>query len=250
MGRPTLRKSNNVKIYLTTTSIALALSLTLAAQPTWAGLDTGIDSYNGGDYARAMHELLPLAEKGDAKAQRYVAAMYADGLSVPQDDKTAAGWYVSAATGGNADAQIALADFYSYGRGVPPDPVLAAYWHWRASNVLMNAAKRELDGGLKKNAGVLGKPGAPDSAHETGCSAPAYSADAAHFGQNSTMDLVFLVDAQGNTIDASVETTSTWPLLDKLAKEAFAHCTFPPVLQNGKPVPALIVATYTWKTSK
>ncbi len=250
MGRPTLRKFNNVKTLLTTMSTALALSLTLAAQPSWAGLDAGIDAYNGGDYARAMHELQPLAEKGDAKAQRYVAAMFADGLGVTQNEKTAAGWYISAATGGDADAQNALSDFYSNGRGILVDSVQAAYWHWRASNVRMVAAKRELDAGLTKSAGMLAKPGASDSAHETGCSAPSYSADAAHFGQDSTVDLLFLIDAQGNTLDASVGTTSTWPLLDKLAREAFAHCVFPPVLQNGKPVPALIVATYTWKITK
>ncbi len=231
-------------------SIALALFLAPAAQPCWAGLDTGIDAYNGGDYARAMHDLLPLAEKGDAKAQRYVAAMYADGLGVTQSEVTAAGWYISAANKGDADSQIALSDFYANGRGVPPDPVLAAYWHWRASNVLTGAAKRELNAGLKKSAGMLGKPGAPDSAHETGCSAPLYRADAAHFGQDSTVDLVFLIDEEGKTLDASVDSSSTWPLLDKLAKEAFAHCVFPPVQLNGKPVPALIKATYTWKTSK
>ncbi|MBV8635053.1 MAG: TonB family protein [Burkholderiaceae bacterium] len=233
-----------MKITVTTISLALAL----AAQPAWASVESGIDAYNGGDYARAMHDLRPLAENNNAKAQRYVAAMYADGYGVAQDEKTAAGWYLSAATGGDADAQVALGDFYANGRGVVADPVLAAYWHWRASSGMLNAAKRVLNEGLKKSAGVLGKPGAADSAKEAGCSAPAYKADAAHFGQDSSVDLLFLVGAEGKTLEASVGTSSGWPLLDNLARDAFAHCSFPPVLQNGKPVPALIKATYTWKT--
>src|SRR6185437_10193249 len=120
--------------------------------------------------------------------------------------------------------------------------------HWRASNQLMNAAKRVLNAGVKHSAGALGKPGAPDSARESGCSAPAYSADAAHFGKDSTVELLFLIDAEGKTLETSVGATSAWPLLDNLAREAFAHCAFPPVLQNGKPAPALIKATFTWKT--
>ena len=226
----------------------MSIALALAAPPCWAGLDEGVDAYNGGDYARAMHELLPLAEKGNATAERYVGAMYAEGQGVLLDEKAAAGWYVSAATGGNTDAQITLGDIYANGRGLPPDTVLAAYWHWRAANELMNAARRELTGAMKKSAGMLGRPGAADSAKESGCSAPAYSADAAHFGQDSTVDLLFLVDAEGKTLDVSVGATSTWPLLDKLAREAFAHCVFPPVLQNGKAAPVLIKASYTWKT--
>jgi hypothetical protein len=226
----------------------VTLALAVAAQPCWADLDGGVDAFNGGDYARAIHELQPLAEKGNATAQRYLGAMYVDGLGVPQDEKTAAGWYISASTGGNTDAQIALGDLYANGRGVPPDPVLAAYWHWRASNQMVSTARRELNAESKHSAGALGKPGAGDSAKESGCSAPAYSADAAHFGKDSTVELLFLIDADGKTLENAVGASSAWPLLDNLARDAFAHCTFPPVLQNGKAVPALIKASYTWKT--
>lgn len=217
-------------------------------QPCHASLESGVDAYNGGNYAKAIHDLLPLAEKGDAKAQRYVAAMYAEGQGVLQDEKAAAGWYISAATGGNADAQITLGEIYASGRGLPADPLLAAYWHWRASSVMMSTARHELENGSKKSIGMLGKPGAADSAKESGCRAPAYHADAEHFGQDSTVDLLFLVDENGKTIETAVGSSSGWPLLDKLARDAFANCVFAPVAQNGKPMPALIKATYTWKT--
>jgi len=224
-------------------------ALVLTAQPSCASVESGVDAYNGGDYPRAMHDLFPLADKGNNPiAQRYVAAMYADGYGVTQDEKAAAGWYLSAATGGNIDAQIILGDFYANGRGVVADPVLAAYWHWRASSGMLNAAKRALGEGAKKDTLMLGKPGAADSAKESGCSAPSYAADAAHFGQDSSVELLFLVDAEGKAQQVSVGTSSTWPLLDNLARDAFAHCSFPPVAQNGKPAPALIKATYTWKT--
>src|SRR5262245_24315669 len=46
-------------------------------------------AYNRGDYATAMRLLRPVAEKGDAKAQKNLGNMYAKGLGVPQDDSAA-----------------------------------------------------------------------------------------------------------------------------------------------------------------
>ncbi len=39
-----------------------------------------------GDYETALKELRPLAEKGDANGQCYLARMYAEGLGVPQNN--------------------------------------------------------------------------------------------------------------------------------------------------------------------
>jgi TPR repeat protein len=236
------------KLNKTIVNAMLALGLAATSVACWAGLDAGIEAYNAGDYAMAMHELRPLAEKNDAKAQRYIAAMYENGLGVPQDERQAVVWYSNAAIGGNPDAQTALADMYSSGRGVPPDSVIAAYWRWRSSNLFASAAKKQLEASLSKNSGVLGAPGAADSARESGCTAPQYHADPAHFGLDSTMDLMFLIGADGKTVDSAVATTSAWPLLDKLARDAFAACSFTPATVNGKAAPSLIKATFSWKT--
>ena len=41
-------------------------------------------AYRQGDYASAMQEVLPLAERDDAEAQYYAGAMYEAGLGVEQ----------------------------------------------------------------------------------------------------------------------------------------------------------------------
>lgn len=230
--------------------LAISLSLLLAAvsPASWASLESGIDAYNGGDYAMAMHALMPLAEHRNSEAQKYVAMMYANGQGVAQDDTVAVVWYTNAALGGNSDAQIALGDMYVSGRGVPADTVLGAYWHWRASNGFVATAKKNLDASMTKKAGTLAAPGAPESAGDAGCAAPAYHADALHFGEDSSVSLLFLLDTEGKVIDSAVASTSTWPLLDKLAREAFVTCSFPIIKHDGKAVPGLIKAAFTWKT--
>lgn len=55
-----------------------------------AGYQQGIDALNRRDYARALAELTPLAEQGDAKAKWALSYMYSRGLGVPKDPVRAA----------------------------------------------------------------------------------------------------------------------------------------------------------------
>ncbi len=59
--------------------LAAVLLLTLAA-PAW-GQDgqKGMQAYNRGDYATALREWRPLAERGDIAAQFKLGLMYANG---------------------------------------------------------------------------------------------------------------------------------------------------------------------------
>ena len=59
-------------------------------------------AYDRGDYALAA-QLLPLAEQGDARAQFYLGAMYAQGQGVPQDFVLAHMWYNVAAAALSGD---------------------------------------------------------------------------------------------------------------------------------------------------
>ena len=52
----------------------------------------GIDALNRKDYAKALAELRPLAEQGNAKAQWALAYMHRHGLGVPKDPAGAAAW--------------------------------------------------------------------------------------------------------------------------------------------------------------
>ena len=67
-----------------------------------------------GDYATALKELRPLAEKGDAQAQYNLGVMYYTGDGVAQDYAEALRWYRLAAEQGYASAQ-----FFLFFTGVP-----------------------------------------------------------------------------------------------------------------------------------
>ena len=47
-----------------------AVLVMLVVWPAWADYLDGVDAYNRGDYATALDEWRPLAEQGDAPAQR------------------------------------------------------------------------------------------------------------------------------------------------------------------------------------
>ena len=107
-----------------------------------ADFDKGLDAYDRGDYATALREFKPLAEKGDAYAQYNLGVMYDNGQGVPKDYKTAVKWYTLAAEQGNADAQSNLGVMYYHGNGVPEDNVRAHMWfNLSASTGQENAIK-------------------------------------------------------------------------------------------------------------
>ena len=93
--------------------------------PAWAGWEEGKAAYVRGDYATALREWRPLAEKGDATAQYNLGIMYEKGWGVPQDLAQAIQWYREAAKSGNIRFILHLATMYSLGKGVPTDFVRA-----------------------------------------------------------------------------------------------------------------------------
>ena len=89
--------------------------------PAFADYDTGLSAYKRGDYATASREWLPLAKKGDAKAQNALGVMYATGKGFPQDYTKAIKWYRKAAKGGYLSAMRNLGSMYASGEGVAQD---------------------------------------------------------------------------------------------------------------------------------
>jgi uncharacterized protein len=85
----------------------------------------GFKAYESGDYATALKEFLPLAQKGQVSAQAAVGQMYFEGKGVAPDAKEAAKWLEPAAKAGNARAQFLLGKLYLSGEGVPADPAKA-----------------------------------------------------------------------------------------------------------------------------
>jgi len=94
MGKASARWA--VRLPLTTMVVAVLLS-----DPAWAGFEEDMAAYSRGDHARAVRGSLPLAQAGDAPAQRRLGGMDEDGLGVPQDYTEAVKWSRTAAEQGD-----------------------------------------------------------------------------------------------------------------------------------------------------
>ena len=75
-------------------------------------------AYADGEYEQAVALIKPLANQGNAQAQRWFGILYYRGRGVPQSYKEAAKWNRLAADQGHARAQSVLATLYYRGQGV------------------------------------------------------------------------------------------------------------------------------------
>ena len=107
-----------------------ALVLMLVPAPSAAqDFDVGAEAKRAGDYATALREWKPLAERGHSQAQAALAYMYRRGMGVQQDQAEAVRWERSSAVQGNAVSQFGLGNAYRHGQGVPQDYVTAHMWY-------------------------------------------------------------------------------------------------------------------------
>ena len=83
---------------------AAALAVFVAA-PALADLKSGVDAWARGDFAAAVNEWRPLADKGDADAQFNLGQAYRLGRGVPVNLRIAQSWYQKAAAKGHEQAQ-------------------------------------------------------------------------------------------------------------------------------------------------
>jgi TPR repeat protein len=93
----------------------------------------GMEAFNGKHYQLALTRLRPLAEKGNVRAQYFVAWMYEGGLGVAIDHREAARWYRLAAERCDSFSQTRLGYFYQEGLGVARDDKLAAQWYAKSA---------------------------------------------------------------------------------------------------------------------
>ena len=87
---------------------AAAALLLLGAGAAVADVKAGVDAWQAGNYAAAVKEWRPLADKGDADAQFNLGQAYKLGRGVPGDLRTAQSWYEKAAQQGHGQAQANL----------------------------------------------------------------------------------------------------------------------------------------------
>jgi len=72
--------------------------------------EDGMASYNRGDYVPAIRLFRPLAEQGNAKAQRVLGVMYRRGEGVARNSVRAFLWFSRAAARGDAQAKAELGE--------------------------------------------------------------------------------------------------------------------------------------------
>lgn len=76
--------------------------------PALADADSAWKAYCSHHYDRALNELRPLADAGDAKAQYYLASIHLDGAAVPRSAAIAVDLLQRSAMAGYAPAQFGL----------------------------------------------------------------------------------------------------------------------------------------------
>src|ERR1700748_3729495 len=118
VSRPSNRSASGMACALSPSSAAAslvacaALTLALACACAHAGTAEGYEAGRHGDYATALREFQPAAEKGDRDAQLALADMYLRGYGVAADPVIAARWFRKAADQGDPRAQTNLGFLY------------------------------------------------------------------------------------------------------------------------------------------
>ncbi|HUH93867.1 MAG TPA: tetratricopeptide repeat protein [Casimicrobiaceae bacterium] len=111
----------------------LAISALLCCSAAVAGLSEGYEALIRKDYATAIKEYRPLAERGNAEAQYRIGRMYEFGQGYRQDKAQGIAWIRKAAAQNHADAQQELGFIYASGDGVRRDDVQAVAWFRKAA---------------------------------------------------------------------------------------------------------------------
>lgn len=132
--------------------LALLAVLWLLIPTARADFDHAVAAFEKGDYATAIRELKPLADKGDPRSQYAMGVMAENGFGMPRNPAQAAAWYRKAAEQGNTDAQYNLGAMYEHGIGMGVNYAQAAHWYRPA------AEAGDLD--ALSNLGVLYEKGA------------------------------------------------------------------------------------------
>jgi TPR repeat protein len=125
---PADRRPARVLRYAAAAGSLLMLAGVTQAEAGARSLRAGISAYDRQAYVTAAAIFLPLAERGNARAETYLGFMYAHGWGVPQNYEIAARWYDAAARQSEPVAQYMLGLMFDKGQGVPQDYVTAYAW--------------------------------------------------------------------------------------------------------------------------
>jgi TPR repeat protein len=112
--------------------VAFALSLLMSAcggKADETRLKAAEKAYYQGDFKTAAEVFQAMAERGNTRAQFFLAQIYLNGNGMPRDYAQALKWASAAADKKNPDAQFTLGEIYASGMGVQRDYVQAHMWY-------------------------------------------------------------------------------------------------------------------------
>ena len=112
----TLTAAMTVAVTVATIVVAVVWAAAMGGAAAQTSLVEGVRKYEAGDYAGAVAEWRPLAERGDADALFNLGQVYRLGRGVDVDLDRASGYYREAALRGHADAQGNLGTLYFFDR--------------------------------------------------------------------------------------------------------------------------------------
>jgi TPR repeat protein len=124
--------------------LAVSLALLLAAGSARADLFSGRDAFRRGDYATALKELTPEANKGNAEAMSILAKMYQGGFGVKKDIAKSAELFRQAAEKGDPDAAYSYGLARALGEGVDQDLKEGLKWLYIAGRMGSDKAQTYL----------------------------------------------------------------------------------------------------------
>jgi len=204
----------------------------ILAAPAACDFKAGLEAYQRGDYATALSEWRPYAERGDAHAQFNLGLLYSRGLGTPEDQAEAARWYLKAAEQGVVAAQYNLGILCAGGQGVAKDYSLARDWYRKAAEQGLADAANNIGAmydqgeGVEKNVAEAGRWYL--QAAEKGLAAAQFNLGALH-------------DQEKN-----YEQALTWYL--RAARQGHVHAmrNLGVLYYNAQGTPRDLVQAYTW----
>ena len=114
---------------LATICLTIAVLLGSAGLSASADFQKGLTAYKDKDYATALREWTPLAEQGNAIAQKNIGWIYEKGLGVAVDYTTALQWYKRAGEQGDAKALNNIGRMHGKGMGVTQNFKIAVKYY-------------------------------------------------------------------------------------------------------------------------
>lgn len=122
--------------------IVLFLLITSLSTPSLADeYNDALSASKRGDFSTSFKLLKPLAEKGDARAQGELGALYLSGRGAPKDPKEGLRWTKEAANKGLATAQYNYGVMYLDGQVAPQNFAEAMKWLLAAAGQGVPAAQ-------------------------------------------------------------------------------------------------------------